>query len=148
VPIVQQKDMPSSSTCFSKIGASYGMYKSVVPLVKMSNDTLVKNPPFATMSPTTFQFKNIVKKRTNVIAKYFLQLGNVFFNYKPKKLICTSRKLHYNWKGQPYANTPTIAIAYHFSCKPHTTIVDNYFQLFFINGWTSFANWEWCHLKF
>jgi len=134
VPIVQQKDMPSSSTCFYEIEASYGMYKSVIRFVKTSSDTLVEKPPFCNYGKllTTFELKNIVKKGPNVIAKYFLQLGNVFFNYKPKKLICTSQKWYYSWKGQPYVNNTTIAIAYQFNCKPHTTIVDNFFQFFLL----------------
>jgi hypothetical protein len=54
---------------------------------------------------------------TKIVAKYFLQLKNIFLNYKSKKLTNTSRQLHSNWKCLPHVNTTSIAITNHFSCK-------------------------------
>jgi hypothetical protein len=90
--------------------------------------------------PTTFEL-NVFLKGTSVVAIYSLQLGNFFFNYKPRKSTTIS------WKGQPHVNTTTITTTYHFNYKPHNIIINKKFQLFLPNGWTSFANWAWHHPK-
>jgi hypothetical protein len=41
-------------------------------------------------------------------------------------------------------NHTTMATTYHFSCKLHTTIVENCVQLILSGGWTSSINWVWC----
>jgi hypothetical protein len=86
-------------------------------------------------------------KRISVVAKYFLQLENVSFKYKPKRLTSIIWKWHSSWKCQPRVNTITIPTIYHFNCKLCTIIIEKYFQLFSISGGTSFANWAWCAPK-
>jgi hypothetical protein len=98
-----------------------------------------KTPLFTIMFPITFQPRNIVEKN-KCSYNVFCHLGNVFFNYKPTKSTSTSRKWHSSWKCQPCVNNTTITITYHFSCKLHTIIIVNLFQLLSISQWTSFVN--------
>jgi hypothetical protein len=51
--------------------------------------SLVETPPFCNCN---FNYCSTTK----TIANFFLQLGNVFLNYKPTKSISTSRERHYS----------------------------------------------------
>jgi hypothetical protein len=85
-------------------------------LSPMINMQLIQTPPFCNCIFNYCSTINIVET-TKTVANYFLQLGNVFLNYKPTKSISTSRECHYNWKCLPRVNTISIATTYHFSRK-------------------------------
>ncbi len=64
----------------------------------------------------------------------FLQLGNVFLNYKPAKSINIGQECHYSRKCLRHANTILIATTYHSSYK-----------MFYQSSWgmlsTTLASW-------
>jgi hypothetical protein len=54
-------------------------------------------------------------KLTKTVVKYFLQLKNVFLNYKPKKLTSTSQQWHSISKSLPHVNTTSTTIINYFT---------------------------------
>jgi hypothetical protein len=92
------------------------------------------------MSLITFQLQNIIE-RNKCNCRVLFATRKCFFQLQTKKVDKYKSKMTF------YLNTTTIATTCHFSCKLHTIIVKNCFQLFSTIRWTSSINWAWCHPK-